>query len=139
MRASFKAKLPAYGYQVYAVAPTANPNKPVFVTHPHNVLENEHLRIQITPNGTFIVEDKASGQVYRDQGYFEDGGDNGDGYNYSYPLEDRVENTLGAARASAGWRTALSFSVPASITTGPYRKDWMPPDGSAAKRAYPAR
>ncbi len=97
VRASFKANLPPYGYQVYAVAPTENPNKPVIVAYPHNVLENEYLRIQVTPNGTFIVENKASGQIYRDQGYFEDGGDCGDGYNYSYPLEDRVENTLGSA------------------------------------------
>jgi alpha-mannosidase len=97
VRASFKSNLPPYGYQVYAVTPTENPNKPVIVAHPHNVLENEHLRIQVTPNGTFIMEDKVSGQIYRDQGYFEDGGDCGDGYNYSYPLEDRVENTLGSA------------------------------------------
>jgi alpha-mannosidase len=97
VRASFQANLPPYGYQVYAVAPTENPNKPVIVAHPHNVLENEYLRVQITPNGTFIVEEKANGQIYRDQGYFEDGGDCGDGYNYSYPLEDRVENTLGSA------------------------------------------
>ena len=97
VRASFQASLPAYGYQVYAVAPTANPNKPVIIAHPHNLLENELLRVQVSPNGTFVIEDKANGQVYRDQGYFEDGGDCGDGYNYSYPLEDQLENTLGMA------------------------------------------
>jgi mannosylglycerate hydrolase len=97
VRASFNANLPPYGFQAYAVAPTERPNKPVIVAHPHNVLENEHLRAQVNSNGTFVIEDKASGQVYRDQGYFEDGGDCGDGYNYSYPLEDRLENTLGAA------------------------------------------
>lgn len=97
VRASFEVKLPAYGYQVYAVAPTANPNKPVTIVHPHNVLENETLRLQIASNGTFNLTDKSTGQVYRDLGYFEDGGDCGDGYNYSYPLEDRVENTLGSA------------------------------------------
>jgi alpha-mannosidase len=97
VQASFEANLPPYGYQVYAVAPTANPNKPVIVAHPHNVLENETLHLQIDPNGTFSLRDKATGQVYCDLGYFEDGGDCGDGYNYSYPLEDRVENTLGSA------------------------------------------
>ena len=97
MRASFVAKLPSLGYQVYAVSPEANPNKPVVVAHPNNVLENEHLRIQIAPNGTFNMEHKLSGQIYSDLGYIEDGGDCGDGYNYSYPLEDRLENTLGAA------------------------------------------
>jgi 2-O-(6-phospho-alpha-D-mannosyl)-D-glycerate hydrolase len=96
-RISFEAKLPPYGYQAYAVAPLANPNKPVIVAHPHNVLENEHLRIQVAPNGTFGIEEKSTGQVHRDLGYFEDGGDCGDGYNYSYPLENNIDNTLGAA------------------------------------------
>lgn len=97
VRASFEASLPPYGYQVYAIAPTANPNKPVIVAHPHNVLENDFLHLQIASNGTFSLQDKATGQVFCDLGYFEDGGDCGDGYNYSFPLEDRVENTLGSA------------------------------------------
>ncbi len=95
VRASFFAKLPPYGYQVYAVKPTVNPNKPTIIIQPHNVLENEYLRVQIAPNGTFSVEDKVTGENYTDLGYFEDGGDCGDGYNYSYPLKDRVENTTG--------------------------------------------
>jgi alpha-mannosidase len=69
----------------------------VIVAHPHNVLENETMRIQIAANGTLNLQDKATGQVYCDLGYFEDGGDCGDGYNYSYPLEDRVDNTLGSS------------------------------------------
>ncbi len=97
VQASFVAKLPAFGYQVYAVTPTENPNKPAIIAHSHNVLENEHLRIQIAANGTFNIEVKATGQIYRDLGYLEDGGDCGDGYNYSYPLEERLENTLGLA------------------------------------------
>jgi alpha-mannosidase len=97
VRASFVAKLAPLGYQVYAVAPVGIPNKPAIAAHPSNVLENETLRVQIAANGTFSIVDKSSGRIYRDLGYFEDGGDSGDGYNYSYPLEDRVENTLGAA------------------------------------------
>jgi mannosylglycerate hydrolase len=95
VRVSFEAVLPAYGYQVYAVSPSEKPNKSVTINHPHNLLENELLRVVITSNGTFSIEDKKTGQVYHDLGYFEDGGDSGDGYNYSYPQEDRVENTLG--------------------------------------------
>jgi alpha-mannosidase len=124
VRASFAAKLPAFGYQVYAVAPAENPNRPVIVARPHNVLENEHLRVQIAANGTFCVEEKASGQVYRDLGYFEDGGDCGDGYNYSHPLEDRLENSLGLApkisRLGAGpavqrYRIDYDWSLPESL------------------------
>ncbi|HLO32089.1 MAG TPA: glycosyl hydrolase-related protein [Anaerolineales bacterium] len=106
VRASFIASLPALGYQVYAVTPTANPNKPVTIAHPSNVMENEYLRVQVASNGSFLLQDKVSGQAYHDLGYFEDGGDCGDGYNYSAPLEDRVENTLGleayVSRLSAG-------------------------------------
>ncbi len=97
VRVSFEANLPPYGYQVYAVSPTANPCKPLSGAHAHNVLENDTLRLQIASNGTFSLQDKATGQVFCDLGYFEDGGDCGDGYNYSYPLEDQVENTLGSA------------------------------------------
>ena len=94
-RASFFAKLPPYGYQVYAVKPMVNPNKPIVVIQSPNVLENEYLRVQIAPNGTLSVKDKVTGENYTDLGYFEDGGDCGDGYNYSYPLKDQVENTIG--------------------------------------------
>lgn len=95
VRASFKAHLPAFGYQVYAVKPTGRPNRLVTIAHPANVMENQYLCVQIASNGTFTIEDKVTGQVYLDLGYFEDGGDCGDGYNYSAPLEERVENTLG--------------------------------------------
>lgn len=97
VRASFMAKIPAYGYQVYAVTPAEKPNKAIRVSHPGNIMENGSLRIQINQNGTFNIEDKTNRQTFRDLGYFEDGGDCGDGYNYSYPLEDRVENTLCSA------------------------------------------
>lgn len=124
VRVSFLAKLPAFGYQVYAVAPAEKPNRPILVAHPHNVLENEHLRVQIAANGTFSIEEKARGQVCRDLGYFEDGGDCGDGYNYSNPLEDRLENSLGLAphisRLSAGpavqrYRIDYDWSLPESL------------------------
>jgi mannosylglycerate hydrolase len=95
VRASFMAHLPAFGYQAYAVSPAENPNKPVVIQPPANLLENEFLRVQIAPDGTFSVTDKATRQVFRDLGYFEDGGDCGDGYNYSHPQEDRLENSRG--------------------------------------------
>jgi alpha-mannosidase len=131
VRASFMADLPSFGYQVYAVAPLVNPNKPEIVAHPHNVLENEHLLVQIAPNGTFSIEEKASGLFYHDQGYFEDGGDCGDGYNYSYPLEDRLENTLGyaprisrLANGPAVQRTRIDYelSLPESLDASGRRR-----------------
>ena len=125
VRASFVASLPPFGYQVYAVSPTANPNRPtITIAHPSNVMENEYLRVQIAPNGTFLVQDRVSGEVYRDLGYFEDGGDCGDGYNYSPPMKDRVENTLGLnaqiSRLNDGpavqrYQIDYSWSLPESL------------------------
>lgn len=97
VRASFRAQLPAYGYRAFAVRPDYKPVKFPSPLHPDNVLENEHLRVVIAPNGTLTVTDKATGQTFRDLAYFEDGGDAGDGYTYSYPMFDRVLNTLTAA------------------------------------------
>jgi mannosylglycerate hydrolase len=129
VRASFPANIPAYGYQVYAVAPQTLPNKPLnlagtlAVSSP-NVLENEYLRVELAANGTFTLTEKITGQIYRDLGYFEDGGDCGDGYNYSYPLEDRVEYSLGQpahiSRVSAGpikqvYRVDFDWQLPAGL------------------------
>ncbi|UCC62663.1 MAG: hypothetical protein JSV36_18210, partial [Anaerolineae bacterium] len=94
---SFHARVPAYGYATYGARPDPRPNKSEAAAHPHNVLENEHLRTEIALNGTLTLTDKATGQVYEGLGYLEDGGDCGDGYNYSYPAQDRVYNTLGLA------------------------------------------
>ena len=132
LRASFVASLPSFGYQVYAVKPTANPNKPITIAHPSNLMENEYLRVQIAPNGTFLVQDKVSGEEYRDLGYFEDGADCGDGYNYSAPMEDRVENTLGLNA-----RISLMKDGPA-IQRHKIEYDWSLPeslDSSGHKRS----
>jgi len=96
-RVSFRASIPALGYATYAVRPDAKPDKPAAQRYPANVLENAHLRVEIAADGTLTVTDRATGEVYRRLGYFEDGGDAGDGYNYSYPARDRVYNTLGLA------------------------------------------
>jgi alpha-mannosidase len=133
VRASFVVSLPAFGYQVYAVTPTANPNKSVTIAHPSNVMENEYLYVEITANGTFMVQDKVSGEVYSDLGYFEDGADCGDGYNYSPSMEDRVENTLGLnaqiSRLSDGpaiqrYQIDYNWSLPESLhSSGRRRSD----------------
>jgi mannosylglycerate hydrolase len=131
VRASFVASLPPFGYQVYAVTPTVDPNKPITIAHPSNVMENEYLYVEITANGTFMVQDKVSGEVYSDLGYFEDGGDCGDGYNYSPPMEDRVENTLGLhtqishlndGPAIQRYRIDYNWSLPESLDSSGRRR-----------------
>ena len=97
VRASFPAHIPAYGYATFGVRPETTPNRHTLTVRPHNVLENEFLRVEIAGNGSLTVTDKRSGERYVGLGYFEDGGDCGDGYTYSNPAEDRVLNSLGLA------------------------------------------
>ena len=54
------------------------------------VLENRFLRVQALDNGALQITDKRSGQTFPALHVFEDGGDAGDEYNYSYPPEDRL-------------------------------------------------
>jgi alpha-mannosidase len=123
VRASFYARVPAFGYAAYSVRPDPKPKKHDLLASPHNVLENDYLWVSIASNGLLTITDKVTGERYRDLGLFEDGGDCGDGYTYSYPAEDRVVNSLGLApnisRLAAGpavQRYQLDF-------------DWPLPDG----------
>jgi mannosylglycerate hydrolase len=53
-----------------------------------NFLENEHLRADVSPRGILNITDKHSGTRYGGLHVFEDTGDVGDEYNYSYPARD---------------------------------------------------
>lgn len=50
-------------------------------------IENDHLRVSCTVDGIDIL-DKHTGQVLRHALYFEDGGDEGDSYDYDYPAPE---------------------------------------------------
>ncbi len=52
-------------------------------------LENEMLRVDINARGEVSVTDKTHNTRYTKLAVFEDGGDVGDEYNYSYPKKDR--------------------------------------------------
>ncbi len=125
VRAAFRAEVPAYGYKAYAVRPQVKPNPVCHPTHATNVLENEYLRAEILSNGSLTLTDRTTGYTYTGLGYFEDGGDAGDGYNYSFPAEDRVYNSLALnahiSRLSNGpniqrYRIEYDWSLPTSLT-----------------------
>ena len=82
--------VPACGYKVFKFKPLTKPHY-VFgsLTPERNVMENDHLRVDIQPNGTLNITDKATGHACRNLHYFEDGGDNGGGYAYSIPKTGR--------------------------------------------------
>ena len=47
-----------------------------------NGMENAFIRVDFNSNGTFNITDKATGKVLRDQNYFAEIGDNGNGYDF---------------------------------------------------------
>lgn len=92
----YAKKVPACGYSTYQVIPHKT-----LKTYPAEVqqlpcgMENEYLRVSIQPNGSLVITDKSTGKVYPDCHVFEDSGDVGDEYNYSYPLRDRIVSSIG--------------------------------------------
>lgn len=121
-------KLPALGYRTYRVSPAAK------IPRLRDrrgwgsaaVLENEHMRVEFDENGTLEISGKLlGGKELEGLHYFEDGGDNGDGYTYSPPRHDVVVTTLGGpaqisalTRSSAVQEVAVDYTmdVPASVT-----------------------
>ncbi|AWN21958.1 hypothetical protein DKM44_00830 [Deinococcus irradiatisoli] len=90
------------------------------------VLENEFLRVEVSPeNGSLTLHDKISGLSYPGLNTFEDGGDNGDTYNYSWPLGDQVFSTrnlepqllwLDVGPVSATLRVTWKWLLPAGLS-----------------------
>jgi mannosylglycerate hydrolase len=65
--------------------------------------------VEVNANGAVIMTDKSTGLVYENINFFEDSGDVGDEYNYSYPEKD-------------GWFTSDKFVPRVTVAeTGPVR------------------
>jgi mannosylglycerate hydrolase len=90
--------IPSLGYKSLYVQP-GNPGKKsaagVRADAQSRTLENPFLRLTIQEDGTFDLLDKETGQAYHQLGYFEDGGDAGDTYDYSWPTRDLILTSLG--------------------------------------------
>jgi len=86
-------ELPPLGYKGYRIG-MVKKEKRLADRHGSTaatVLENDHIRLEIETDGTVSVSTPELGkQVLRGLHYFEDGGDNGDGYTYSPPRHDAV-------------------------------------------------
>src|SRR5262249_5497602 len=65
-------------------------------------IENEHLTVSATRDGTFEVVDRKTGAVYRRVAAFEDAGDVGDEYTYCPPIIDRRLTNADARATSVG-------------------------------------
>lgn len=85
--------LPGYGYQTYYLTKEKSKVEER-VKAGKNWMENRWIRVEINEDGSLNLVDKLSQVCYKRIGYFEDGGEIGDTYDYSYPKNDRVINTL---------------------------------------------
>ncbi|HNS01353.1 MAG TPA: glycoside hydrolase family 38 C-terminal domain-containing protein [Anaerolineae bacterium] len=123
------ADVPSVGYRIFYLTPQASPAAPaaspvVTASAADQRMENQHLAVAIEADGALTVHDKARGRVYAGLGYFEDGGDCGDTYDYSYPAEDQVILSRGGeARVTlevagpllARFRIETELVLPASL------------------------
>ena len=89
--------VPALGWKGLTVSRASDtPHYPSEITVGVHSIENEHLKIEASDLGKVTLTDKSTGRVYDDISSFEDSGDVGDEYNYSYPDRD-------------GWYTSNQF------------------------------
>ena len=111
--------LPSLGYTVVDVKPGAS-YQTGGLTIFNNGCENYYLRLFIEEDGTLTVNDKRSGKIYHGLHLFTDGGDKGDCYNYSRPVNDdlitnpQVQITLEEnGPCKAVYKIAFDMEVPA--------------------------
>ncbi len=86
-------------------------------------LENASLRVEVNARGEVTLVDKRRGRRFPGLNVFEDSGDVGDEYNYSYPRRDRVVRSR-TAKVSlvergplrACLRVTTTMRIPASAT-----------------------
>ena len=120
--------VPSLGYKSFYVQrgiPDEERFEGVRADAERRTLENAFLRLTIQQDGTFDLLEKETGQEYQRLGYFEDGGDAGDTYDYSWPTRDRVITSLGkkarvtlleAGPLIARFRVEIELALPEELS-----------------------
>jgi alpha-mannosidase len=120
--------VPPVGFKGFTIRPLKK-----FSTFPTSLksgsrfIENQYLRAEVKANGEILLLDKTTRKTTRGLHLFEDTGDVGDEYNYSYPKRDlRVTSARCKARVErvergplrAALTVRLAMAVPASAAHG---------------------
>jgi mannosylglycerate hydrolase len=74
-------------YKTFSVVEKGDHTPQVLQPSDQTSIENEHLAVHCGPDGIHIT-DRLSGQTLHQALYFEDGGDEGDSYDYDYPAPE---------------------------------------------------
>lgn len=124
----YAADLPFLGYRTYYLTPdveAVGPHPVVTASAQTNSMENDDLKVTINADGSLNVTEKQTGQTYCNLGYFEDGGDAGDTYDYSHPPQDMLVSSLGkSAKISllqagpllAQFKVEITLELPEGLT-----------------------
>ena len=132
-RVLVEAEVPALGYATLALRPRGPntvahppklPDRPLMARE-NGVMENEHLKVTIHPNGTFTMVQKATGRVFEKLHYFTDNGETGSAHLVKAVQRNPVQTSIGSPAAITMvesnllrgiYRIDLSLTVPAAAT-----------------------
>ncbi|RIK53531.1 hypothetical protein DCC62_32255 [candidate division KSB1 bacterium] len=118
------AQVPGLGFARYRVE--LQKSMPVYhssLRAQENFLENDYLRVEVQGNGAINLLDKRTGEHFSGLHVFEDGGDAGDEYNYSYPRKDAIFTSQDAAATvtlveTGPLRATLAIALTLSLPEG---------------------
>ena len=100
--------VPAGGYRTYKIIPRESFNRMVKfwplmrksegceIARSSNILENEHLKVTVCPNGTIDILNKYLNKEFSSLNYLEDTGDCGDYWIYYPPYHNKTFTSLGS-------------------------------------------
>jgi|GEM_PF-437118 len=134
-----EVSVPAMGYGTYALRPRERryvahpqpgPDRPL-IARGNGLLENEHIRVQINPNGTFSLLHKATDHLMENLHYFTDRGEVGSAHIDAQTQLNTTQQSLGACSKvtlvesnllRGIYRIDLEMTIPAGATLdGKYR------------------
>ena len=90
------ATIPACGYKIFYLYPGEPEEQPKAsaITTGDDWMENQFYRVEIHPNGTFMLSDKITNQSFDNLGFIEDTGDWGDEYDFSWPKANQQDTII---------------------------------------------
>lgn len=132
-RVLIPVELPGLGYRTYALRPRGPQYKKELAPGPDRlllarenaVLENEHLKVTINPNGTFSLLHKKTGHLMENQHYFTDNGETGPAHMSIPPQRDNIVTSFCSCAAitmlesnplRGCYRIDIELTVPAAAT-----------------------